>query len=46
MWAMDEAFDLVDYLPLSFKTPSDQEYISFLWEAFGINYASEKYHFA
>ena len=43
---MDEALDLADYLPVSFKTPSEQEYISFLWEVFEINYASEKYHFA
>ena len=26
---MDEALDLADYLPVSFKTPSEQEYISF-----------------
>ena len=43
---MDEAFNLVDYLPISFKDPSEQEYISFLWEAFETNYETGKYQFA
>ena len=43
---MDEALDLLDYLPVSFKTPSEQEYISFLWDAFEENFASAKYQFA
>ena len=43
---MDDALGLADYLPVSFKTPKDQEYISFLWEAFETNYESGKYHFA
>ena len=43
---MDEALDLLDYLPFSFKTPSEQEYISFLWAAFEENYVSAKYQFA
>ena len=43
---MDDAFDLADYLPVSLKTPSEQEYISYLWEAFEGNYNSGKYHFA
>ena len=43
---MDEAFNLADYLPMSFKNPGEQEYISFLWEAFQTNYENEKYQFA
>ena len=43
---MDEALDLADYLPVSFKTPSEQEYISYLWESFEENYANAKYQFA
>ena len=43
---MDDALDLADYLPLSFKTPIEQEYIPFLWEVFGQNYNAGKYHFA
>lgn len=43
---MDEAFDLADYLPVSFKTASEQEYISFLWETFTENYERTKYQFA
>ena len=43
---MDEALYLVDYLPMSFKNPGEQEYISFLWEAFETNYENGKYQFA
>ena len=43
---MGEAFDLADYLPMSFKNPGEQEYISFLWEVFQDNYIGAKYQFA
>jgi hypothetical protein len=43
---VDEATELVDYLPLSFKTPKEQEYIEFLWDAFETNYTHGKYQFA
>ncbi|MFC2018730.1 hypothetical protein ACFLU4_02075 [Chloroflexota bacterium] len=43
---MDEAAELGNYLPLSFKSPQEQEYIGFLWDAFETNYTSEKYQFA
>ena len=43
---MDDALDLVDYLPVSFRTSDEQEYISFLWEVFEINQAGGKYQFA
>ena len=43
---MEEAFELADYLPLSFKSPKEQEYIRFLWDAFDTNYTGEKYQFA
>lgn len=43
---MEEALELANYLPLSFKTVSEQEYIQFLWEAFGTNYSAGKYQFA
>ena len=43
---MDEALDLADYLPISFRTSGEQEYISFLWEAFETNYDNGKYQFA
>ena len=43
---MEEAAELANYLPLSFKTPKEQEYIEFLWEAFETNYTAEKYQFA
>lgn len=43
---MEEAAELANYLPLSFKTPKEQEYIEFLWDAFDTNYTHKKYQFA
>lgn len=43
---MEEAFELANYLPLSFKTPTEQEYIAFLWDAFERNYSKGNYQFA
>lgn len=43
---MDEAAELGNYLPLSFKSPKEQEYIAFLWDAFETNYTHGKYQFA
>ena len=43
---MDEALDLADYLPASFKTPNEQEYITFLWATFEENYNNGRYQFA
>ena len=43
---MEEAFELADYLPVSYKTRSEGEYIKFLWDAFESNYISEKFEFS
>ena len=43
---MEEAFELQRYLPVSYKTRSEQEYITFLWDAFQTNYMGGKYEFA
>ncbi|MBU1701419.1 MAG: hypothetical protein KJ970_10010 [Candidatus Eisenbacteria bacterium] len=43
---MDETAELANYLPLSFKTPKEQEYIEFLWDVFETNYTHGKYQFA
>jgi hypothetical protein len=43
---MEEAAELSNYLPLSFKSPKEQEYIQFLWDAFETNYTHGKYQFA
>src|SRR5580704_16403684 len=43
---MDEAAELANYLPVSFKTPKEEEYIDFLWDAFDTNYTHGKYQFA
>ncbi|MDH5298685.1 MAG: hypothetical protein OEV91_06660 [Desulfobulbaceae bacterium] len=42
----DDALPILEYLPLSFKSPKEQEYIAFLWDAFETNYTHEKYQFA
>lgn len=43
---MEEAAELGNYLPFSFKSPKEQEYIEFLWDAFETNYTHGKYQFA
>ncbi len=43
---MEEASELGNYLPLSFKTPKEQEYIAYLWDTFETNYTHGKYQFA
>jgi len=43
---MEEATELGNYLPLSFKSAKEQEYIAFLWDAFETNYTHGKYQFA
>lgn len=43
---MEEALELANYLPLSFKTPAEQEYIAFLWDAVELNYEHGNYQFA
>lgn len=43
---MEEAAELADYLPLSFRSPQEQEYVAFLWDAFQTNYTHGKYQFA
>jgi len=43
---MDDALPILEYLPLSFKTRSEQDYIAFLWDAFETNYTHGKYQFA
>ncbi len=43
---MEEATELGNYLPLSFKSPKEQEYIAFLWDAFVTNYTHGKHQFA
>lgn len=43
---MEEAAELGKFLPLSFKSPKEQDYIEFLWDAFETNYTHGKYQFA
>lgn len=43
---MEEATELANYLPLSFKSAEEERYIRFLWDAFETNYKAEKFQFA
>lgn len=43
---IDEASDLEAFLPISYRTAKEEEYVRFLWEAFNDNCASGKYQFA
>ncbi len=43
---MEEAQKIFDYLPVSYKNPTEKEYVEFLWDAFLTNYNAGKYPFA
>lgn len=43
---MAKASDILTYLPNSFKTREEQDYINFLWESYESNYNNGKYPFA
>lgn len=42
---MEEAYEIHNYLPLHFKTPSEEEYVRFLWDTFESNYNDGKFQF-
>jgi hypothetical protein len=43
---VDEAHELLEFLPLSYKFPDERDYIAFLWDAFETNVEHGKYQFA
>ena len=43
---MEEAQKIFDFIPVSYKNPTEKEYVEFLWEAFQTNYKAAKYPFA
>ena len=43
---MANAINILEYLPNSYKTRDEQDYINFLWESFESNYNNAKYPFA
>ncbi len=43
---MEEAYDILEYLPIKFKNRNEQEYMEFLWDSFESNYKNEKYQFS
>ncbi|QJR21952.1 hypothetical protein BREVNS_1202 [Brevinematales bacterium NS] len=43
---MEEAQKIFEFLPISYKNPTEKEYVDFLWDSFLTNYNAEKYPFA
>ena len=43
---MEEAAEISDYLPISFRTSEESEYIEFLWSSFEANFTNRKFQFA
>lgn len=43
---IEDAQRILEYLPISFRNETEQEYINFLWETFVTNYEAKKYPFA
>ncbi len=43
---IEEALEIHNYLPVSYKNPPELEYVKFLWDSFVVNYESGKYPFA
>jgi hypothetical protein len=43
---VDDALELQEYLPISYKSKNEQEYIAFLWDTFETNYEHGNYQFA
>ena len=43
---MEDSFELRSYLPLFFQSPTERDYITFLWDAFESNCTQGKHQFA
>lgn len=43
---MAKAVEILQYLPQSYKTKDEQDYINFLWDSYEVNYKNDKYQFA
>ena len=43
---MEDAVELRSYLPFSFQSPTERDYITFLWDSFETNYTQGKHQFA
>ena len=43
---MEEAYQILNYLPIRFKNINEEEYIKFLWDSFESNYENKKYQFS
>jgi hypothetical protein len=43
---IEDAQDILNYLPSYYYSEKEQEYLAFLWDTFTCNYENEKYQFA
>ena len=43
---IEDAYEILDYLPYSYKSTTEQDYINFLWDSFQSNFNDEKYQFS
>jgi len=43
---MDETYNIFDYVPWYYKSPTDEKYFSFLFNSIQQNYNAKNYHFA
>lgn len=43
---MANANDILTYLPNSYKTKDEEDYINFLWDSYEVNYQNDKFQFA
>jgi len=43
---MEDAVELRHYLPFSFQSPTERDYITFLWDSFETNYTQGRHQFA
>lgn len=46
MAIVESAYKILDYLPISFNSPEEERYISYLWKSFEANCERENYQFA
>jgi hypothetical protein len=43
---MEDAYQILDYLPIHYQNPSQKEYIGFLWKSYEINDQNDQHTFA
>jgi hypothetical protein len=43
---MANSTEILEYLPKSYKTKDEQDYINFLWDSYEVNYRNDKFQFS